>query len=96
MKKLKILLKYNKLILLLIVMLSLIFIKIYKHNIKIDINQKEIYGYVRKITDNYIEIKSQENIIVYIDNPEVELNDYVLVKGELYYPSNNTIFNLFI
>jgi competence protein ComEC len=95
MKKLKILSKYNKLILLSIILLSLIFTKAYKHNIKIDINQKEIYGYVRKIEDNKIEIKSTEKIIVYIDNPEVELNDYVLVKGDLYYPKNNTIFNLF-
>lgn len=95
MKKLKILLKYNKLILLLIVILSLIFTKVYKHKIKIDINQKEIYGYVRKIEDNKILIKSKEKIIVYIDNPKVELNDYVLVKGDLYYPKNNTIFNLF-
>ena len=95
MKKLKIILKYNKLILLLIIILSLIFTKIYKHNIKIDINQKEIYGYVRKIYDNRIEINSDENIIVYVDNPKVELNDYILVKGDLYYPKNNTIFNLF-
>ena len=95
MKKLKIILKYNKLILLFIIILSFLFVKLYKHNIKIDINQKEIYGYVRKINDNSIEIKSKEKIIVYIDNPKVELNDYVLVKGDLYYPSNNTIFNLF-
>ncbi len=95
MKKLKIILKYNKLILLLIIILSLIFIKIYKHNIKIDINQKEIYGYVRKIENNKLEIKSKEKVIVYIDNPNVELNDYVLIKGNLYYPKKNTIFNLF-
>ena len=95
MKRLKILLKYNKLILLLIIILALIFTRLYKHNIKIDINQKEVYGYVRKIEDNKIEIKSTERIIVYIDNPKVELNDYVLVKGDLYYPKNNTIFNLF-
>ena len=95
MKKLKIILKYNKLILLLIIILSLIFTKIYKHNIKIDINQKEIYGYVRKIENNKLEIKSKEKVIVYIDNPNVELNDYVLIKGDLYYPKKNTIFNLF-
>ena len=95
MKKLKIILKYNKLFLLFIIILSLIFIKTYKHKIKIDINQKEIYGYVRKVEDNKIELKSKEKIIVYIDNPKVELNDYVLVKGDLYYPKNNTIFNLF-
>ena len=95
MKKLKIILKCNKLILLLIIILSLIFIKIYKHNIKIDINQKEIYGYVRKIENNKLEIKSKEKVIVYIVNPKVELNDYVLIKGDLYYPKKNTIFNLF-
>ena len=95
MKKLKILLKYNKLILLLIIILVLIFTKLYKHNIKLDINQKEVYGYVRKIENNKIEIKSKERIIVYIDNAKVELNDYVLIKGDLYYPKNNTIFNLF-
>ena len=95
MKKLKIILKYNKLILLLIIILSLIFIKLYKHNIKIDINQKEVYGYIRKIEDNKIEIKSKEKIIVYTNNKDLELNDYVLVKGDLYYPKNNTIFNLF-
>ena len=95
MKKLKIILKYNKLILLIIIILSLIFINIYKHRIKIDINEKELYGYVRKVEDNKIELKSKEKIIVYIDNPKVELNDYVLVKGDLYYPKNNTIFNLF-
>ena len=95
MKKLKIILKYNKLILLVIVLLSLIFTKIYRHTIKIDINQKEIYGYVRKVDNNKIEIKAKERIIVYIDDPNVELNDYVLVKGDLYYPKNNTIFNIF-
>ena len=95
MKKLKILLKYKKVILLLIIILSLLFTKNYKHNIKIDINKKEIYGYVRKINDNSIEIRSRETIIVYIDKPNVELNDYVLIKGDLYYPKNNTIFNLF-
>lgn len=77
MKKLKIILKYNKLILLLIIILSLIITKVYKHTLKININQKEIYGYVRKIEDNKVLIKSNEMILVYIDNPKVELNDYI-------------------
>jgi hypothetical protein len=70
-------LKYNKLILLVIILLSLIFTKIYKHNIKIDINQKEIYGYVRRIEDNKILVKSKEKIIVYTNNTDLELNDYI-------------------
>lgn len=77
MKKLKIILKYNKLILLLIIILSLIITKVYKHTLKININQKEIYGYVRKIEDNKVLIKSNEMILVYIDNSKVELNDYI-------------------
>lgn len=77
MKKLKIILKYNKLLLLVIIILSLIFTKIYKHNLKISINQKEVYGYVRKIDNNKIEIKSKERIVVFTDNTNVELNDYV-------------------
>ena len=95
MKKLKIILKYNKLILLLIIILSLIITKVYKHTLKININQKEIYGYVRKIEDNKVLIKSNEMILVYIDNSKVELNDYIWVKGKLEYPKKNTIFNLF-
>ena len=95
MKKLKIILKYNKLILLCIIILSFLFTKIYKHNLKININQNEIYGYVRKIDNNKVLIKSKENIIVYTKNNDLDLNDYVLVKGKLSYPSNNTIFNLF-
>ena len=95
MKRLKIILKYNKLILLVIILLSLFFTKIYKHNIKIDINQKEIYGYVRKIEKNKVLIKSKEKVIVYTDNTDLELNDYICVKGELEYPKSNTIFNLF-
>ena len=95
MKKLKIISKYSKFILLVIIILSFLFTKTYKHNIRININQKEIYGYVRKINDNSIELKSKEKIIVYTNNTNIELNDYVLVKGELYYPKNNTLFNLF-
>jgi hypothetical protein len=57
--------------------LSLIITKVYKHNLKININQKEIYGYVRKIEDNKVLIKSNEMILVYIDNSKVELNDYI-------------------
>ena len=54
MKRLKIILKYNKLILLIIIILSFLFTKIYNHNIRININQGKIYGYVRKIENNKI------------------------------------------
>ena len=96
MKKLKIILKYNKYILLFIIFFSLIFTKFYKVKSNYDINTKIVYGYVREINDNKITILSKEKIILYLNhNINLQYNDYVKVEGNLIIPSNNTIFNSF-
>ena len=68
MKKLKIILKYNKYILLFIILFCIIFINVYKPKSKYNLNTKKIYGYVREINDNKLVIKGKEKIIVYTDD----------------------------
>lgn len=95
MGKLKIILKYNKYILLLIILFCIIFINIYKPKSKYNLNTKEIYGYVREINDNKLVINGKEKIIVYTDDTNYNFNDYIKVEGILSIPNKNTIFNIF-
>ena len=96
MKKLKIILKYNKYILLFIIFFSFIFTYLYKTNSKIDKDTKIIYGYVREISGNNITILSNEKISIHLNHSiNLHYNDYVKVEGNLIKPSNNTIFNTF-
>ena len=96
MKKLKIILKYNKYILLFIIFFSFIFTYLYKPNSKIDKDTKIIYGYVREISGNNITILSNEKISIHLNHSiNLHYNDYVKVEGNLIKPSNNTIFNTF-
>ena len=94
MKKLKIILKYNKIILFIIIILSILITNFYKPKSKFN-NEHEIYGYIRSKKNNALEIKSKEHIIVYTNNTNFNLNDYVYIKGNMYLPKENTVFNTF-
>lgn len=103
MLRLKILLQYN-LIYYFLLIISLIFalfrIYIIKYESKYCINDNNIIGIITniKIKDNYyiLTIKGKEKFIAYYKkNINLSLGDKVLLKGELYYPNNNTIPNTF-
>lgn len=96
MKKLKTILKYSEFILLIIIILCFLYLKLYVPKSKFNGLEREVYGYVRKINDKYIEIKSKEKLIVYYDNNiNLKYNDYVRIDGNLKLPDNNTVFNTF-
>ena len=96
MKKLKIILKYNKYILLFIIFFSFLFTYFYKPKSKYNINERIVYGYVREINDNKITIKGKEKLIVYLKhNININFNDYIKVEGNLSNITNNTVFNVF-
>ena len=94
MKKLKIILKYNKIILFIIIILSILITNFYKPKSKFN-NEHEIYGYIVSKKSNALEIKSKEHIIVYTNNTNFNLNDYVYIKGSMFLPKGNTVFNTF-
>jgi len=99
MKRLKTILKYNKLILILVIIYSLLFTNYldYKSNYK---NEKYIKGYVleKKVKNNktILIVKGKEKVLVTIyDELNINYHDYIMVFGKLEEPKQNTIFNLF-
>ena len=103
MLRLKILLSYNYIYYILIILcllFALFRIHIIKYESKYYINDNQIIGTItniKKNNDRYsITIKGEEKIIAYyFGNINLSLGSKVLLKGELYYPSNNTIPNAF-
>ena len=103
MLRLKILLQYNIIYYILIILsLSLALFRIYviKYESKYNINDNNITGIITniKIKEDYytLTIKGKEKIIAYYnENIDLSLGDRVLLKGQLYYPTNNTIPNTF-
>ena len=90
MKKLKIILKYNKIILFVIILFSILITSFYKPKSKFN-NEHEIYGYIISKKNNALEIKSKEHIIVYTSNTNFNLNDYVYIKGNMFSPKENNM-----
>ena len=100
MKKLKTILKYKYLILIFIVIISLIEINVFDYKSKYNGNEKYITGYIieKKYNDNKttLVLKGKEKILVtLLGNYKYNYHDYVLIKGKMSIPNNNTIFNLF-
>ena len=107
MKRLKIILKSDYYIWLIFIFSLLFTLVVINSNTKSKYNGNEtkLYGYIQdyKIKDDKITIhlKAKENIIVnYHFNDENEIKkytygDYILIKGNLQIPNDNTNFNLF-
>ena len=96
MKKLKIISKYSRFILLIIVLYSIIFTNAFSFKSKYNGNEKEIEGYVKEIKNNSYIIKGKEKVLVkYKDKIKLNYNDYVVVNGIMKKPNNNTVFNTF-
>lgn len=103
MLRLKILLSYNYIYYILIILcllFALFRIHIIKYESKYNLNNNQIIGTItniKKNNDRYsITIKGEEKIIAYyFGDINLSLGSKVLLKGELYYPSNNTIPNAF-
>ena len=100
MKKLKTILKYKYLILIFIVIISLIEINVFDYKSKYNGNEKYITGYIieKKYNDNKttLVLNGKEKILVtLLGNYKYNYHDYVLIKGKMSIPNNNTIFNIF-
>ncbi|MDD2409727.1 MAG: DNA internalization-related competence protein ComEC/Rec2 [Bacilli bacterium] len=103
MLRLKTILSFNYIYYILIVLSLLIALfKIYiiKYESEYDLNNNQIIGTITNIKKNedryIITIKGKEKIIAYYyGNINLSLGSKVLLKGELYYPNNNTIPNSF-
>ena len=100
-QKLKIVLRSNIfLILLIIIAVTVIIYKTSNVNSKYNINHEQIIGIITNIKDNdekiTLTIKAKENIIVYYSgNKKFNLGDKVKVVGKLEEIKSNSIFNLF-
>ena len=103
MPRFKIVLQYNSIyiiLLLLIIATSFLRIKYYNYSSQIDIT-KPFIGIVTKIdykNNKYkIIIKNKEKIIGYLKeyHKDLKIGDKVLIEGNYYKPSNNTIPNTF-
>ena len=98
LKRLKTILKYN-IIFLLSIIFSLIVVNTYNFKSKYIGKKKEITGFVKeyKKSDKLIlTIKAKEKVMVYYDKDIIiNYNDYILVKGNLEKPKENTNFNMF-
>ncbi len=101
MKRLKIILQQNKILILFFLIISIysfIYINIFKPK---ELNDNTIYGYVYsyKIDDNKItlKVKSDKRVLVnyYNTNLNIEYGDYVYIYGNYTEISNPTVFNLF-
>ncbi|MBQ3475229.1 MAG: DNA internalization-related competence protein ComEC/Rec2 [Bacilli bacterium] len=107
MKKLKIVLLQNRYTILVLLSVLFAFIFYGSYHSKLKGNEKEIIGYIRKITIDgdklSLIIKTKENMIVNYyfksekekDNLDLELNDEVKVSGSIKEPNNNTVLNTF-
>ena len=107
MKRLKIILKSDYYIILLFIFSILVTLIVINSNVKSKYNgdENQIYGHITnyKITDKKLTIylKAKENIVInyHFDNAkEIEkynYGDYILVKGSMQLPNNNSNFNLF-
>ncbi|MDD4705697.1 MAG: DNA internalization-related competence protein ComEC/Rec2 [Bacilli bacterium] len=103
MLRLKIILLFNYIyyiLLILSLLLALFKIYIIKYESKYNLNNNQIIGTViniKKNEDRYIlTIKGKEKIIAYYyGDINLSLGSKVLLNGQLYYPSNNTIPNAF-
>jgi competence protein ComEC len=58
-------------------------------------NEKYIYGYVNEIKDNYIVIKGKENVLVYTEDKNISINNYLKIEGNFVDIKENSNFNLF-
>ncbi|MFA6753039.1 MAG: DUF4131 domain-containing protein, partial [Bacilli bacterium] len=103
MLRLKTLLSFNYIYYILIVLsllLALFKIYIIKYESKYNLNNNQIIGMItniKKNKDRYtLTVKGKEKIVAYYyGDINLSLGSKVLLKGELYYPSNNTIPNSF-
>ena len=88
MKKLKTILKYNyKVLLIISIVFSLIYVNYYNPKSYYSNNDKYIKGYVKKIKGEdklIITLKGKEKVLVYYNKKiDLKINDYILVKGNL-------------
>jgi len=101
MKKLRMILQYKYLIFLLIVLIYAFIItsnEIYKTNY--EKGEISLFGYVisfsKEENKTTLIIKAKEKIqVTYYGDIDLNLGDYIFVRGILEQPNNNTIFNLF-